>query len=61
MPYSQYFDRGIALHGTTTPLASPPGSLGCVTMRMADAAALWHITKIGDPVYVFGHRPGARA
>ena len=57
MPYSQYFDGAIALHGTFTPLAAPPGSLGCVTMSVADAASLWRVSKIGDPVYVSGHRP----
>ena len=57
MPYSQFFDRGIALHGTFKPLPSPPGSLGCVTMAVSDAASLWQVTKTGDPVYVFGHRP----
>jgi len=56
MPYSQFFDRGIAFHGTTTPLTSPPGSLGCVTMTVSDAAALWQVTKTADPVYVFGRR-----
>jgi lipoprotein-anchoring transpeptidase ErfK/SrfK len=57
MPYSQYFDGAVALHGTFKPLTSPPGSLGCVTMSVSDAASLWQVTKIGDPVYVFGHRP----
>ena len=57
MPYSQYFDGAVALHGTTTPLAAPPGSLGCVTMSVSDAASFWQVTKTGDPVYVFGHRP----
>lgn len=57
MPFSQFFDHGIALHGTRTPLTSPPGSLGCVTMAVSDAASLWHVTRMGDPVYVFGHRP----
>lgn len=57
MPYSQYFDGAVALHGTFTPLTAPPGSLGCVTMSLSDAASLWRVTKIGDPVYVSGHRP----
>ena len=57
MPFSQFFERGFALHGTLSRLTSPPGSLGCVTMAVPDAAGLWHVTKIGDPVYVFGHRP----
>jgi lipoprotein-anchoring transpeptidase ErfK/SrfK len=57
MPYSQFFDGGRALHGTYTPLDSPPGSLGCVTMAVSDAASLWHVARMGDPVYVFGHRP----
>jgi lipoprotein-anchoring transpeptidase ErfK/SrfK len=57
MPYSQFFDRGEALHGTTTALSAPPGSLGCVTMKVSDAASLWNVTRMGDPVYVWGHRP----
>lgn len=57
MPYSQFFDGGEALHGTRTPLRTPPGSLGCVTMKVSDAASLWNVTRMGDPVYVFGHRP----
>jgi lipoprotein-anchoring transpeptidase ErfK/SrfK len=58
MPYSQFFDGGIAFHGTTAPLNSPPGSLGCVTMTVPDSAALWLVTKTADPVYVFGRKPG---
>jgi lipoprotein-anchoring transpeptidase ErfK/SrfK len=57
MPYSQFFDGGRAFHGTFTRLASPPGSLGCVTMTVPDAAGLWRVMGMGDPVYVFGHRP----
>lgn len=57
MPYSQFFVGAYALHGTFKPMDSPPGSIGCVTMTLSDAASLWQVTKIGDPVYVFGHRP----
>jgi len=58
MPYSQFFSGGIAFHGITGSVYSAPGSHGCVNMRMTDARALWNITRIGDPVYVFGRKPG---
>jgi lipoprotein-anchoring transpeptidase ErfK/SrfK len=52
MPYSQFFDGGIALHAMTTPMRS----LGCVEMSIPDAASLWRVTHVGDPVFVFGHK-----
>ncbi len=57
MPYSQFFNRGAAFHGTRTPLAARGGSLGCVTMTPSDASALWRVTKVSDPVYIFGRKP----
>jgi lipoprotein-anchoring transpeptidase ErfK/SrfK len=52
MPYSQFFDGGIALHAMTTTMRS----LGCVELSIPDAAALWRVTHVGDPVFVFGHK-----
>ncbi|MFG3257491.1 L,D-transpeptidase family protein [Streptomyces sp. NPDC048172] len=57
MPYSQYFDGGQALHGTTRYLYSS-GSAGCVNLRLPDAAALWRLLRVGDRVFVFGVKPG---
>lgn len=58
MPYSQFFNGGIAFHGIDGSVYSPPGSHGCVNLKLKDARALWTVTRIGDPVYVFGQKPG---
>ncbi|MGC0415766.1 L,D-transpeptidase family protein [Embleya sp. AB8] len=58
MPYSQFFDGGIAFHAIDGAISSPPGSHGCVNMRPADAKAYWDLLHTGDEVYVSGHRPG---
>ncbi|MBT2455584.1 L,D-transpeptidase family protein [Streptomyces sp. ISL-86] len=58
MPYSQFFDGGIAFHSVNKSMWNPPGSGGCVNMRPADAKAYWNMLKNGDDVYVYGRKPG---
>ncbi len=58
MPYSQFFDRGEALHASYRPIFEDPGSHGCVNLRYDDAKALWSVLRIGDSVYVWGRRNG---
>ncbi|MET9321242.1 L,D-transpeptidase family protein [Streptomyces sp. NPDC003038] len=58
MPYSQFFDGGIAFHSTKKSMWNPPGSGGCVNMRPADAKAYWDMLKNGDDVFVYGRKPG---
>ncbi|MGD9484099.1 L,D-transpeptidase [Streptomyces sp. TRM70308] len=58
MPYSQFFDGGIAFHATKGSVWSPPGSHGCVNMRDADAKKYWSLLKSGDDVHVWGRKPG---
>ncbi len=58
MPYSQFFDGGIAFHSTTKSMWNPPGSGGCVNMRTADAKAYWNMLGNGNFVYVYGRKPG---
>ncbi|MEU6093465.1 L,D-transpeptidase [Streptomyces sp. NPDC047079] len=58
MPFSQFFDRGEALHASHRPIFEDPGSHGCVNVRYADARALWSLLRVGDGVEVFGRRNG---
>ncbi|QEU92403.1 murein L,D-transpeptidase [Streptomyces kanamyceticus] len=58
MPYSQFFEGGQAFHAIYGNVYSPPGSRGCVNMRLADAKALWKTLLKGDRVYVWGRKPG---
>jgi len=59
MPYSQFFSGGEAFHGLDgESMYSPPGSHGCVNMNTWDARTLWGILRSGDPVEVFGRKPG---
>lgn len=58
MPYSQFFDGGIAFHSVTKSMYNPPGSGGCVNMRSKDAKAYWNLLRNGDDVYVYGRKPG---
>ena len=58
MPYSQFFTGGIAFHAISGSVFSPPGSHGCVNMRLKDAQALWKILQVGDPVHVTGRKLG---
>jgi lipoprotein-anchoring transpeptidase ErfK/SrfK len=58
MPYSQFFDGGIAFHAISGSITSPPGSHGCVNMQPAAAKAYWDLLRTGDDVYVYGRKPG---
>jgi len=59
MPYSQFFSGGEAFHGLNgESMSTPPGSHGCVNMNTWDARRLWGVLKHGDPVQVFGRKPG---
>ncbi|QMU74263.1 L,D-transpeptidase [Streptacidiphilus sp. P02-A3a] len=59
MPYSQFFSGGEAFHGLDgESMYTPPGSHGCVNMNTWDARTLWGILRSGDPVEVFGRKPG---
>ena len=59
MPYSQFFSGGEAFHGLNgESMSTPPGSHGCVNMNTWDARSLWGILRLGDPVMIFGRRPG---
>ncbi|MFF3639742.1 L,D-transpeptidase family protein [Streptomyces sp. NPDC002564] len=58
MPYSQFFNRGQAFHAIYGNVYSPPGSRGCVNLRLADARLLWKTLDKGDRVYVWGRKPG---
>ena len=57
LPYSQFFLRRYALHGSRDDLHKGK-SKGCVNMSVADARRLWKTLKIGDTVYIWGHKPG---
>ena len=58
MPYSQFFDGGEAFHAISGSVWSPPGSHGCVNMRLADAKKYWSLLRTGDDVFVYGRKPG---
>ncbi|MGV9246756.1 L,D-transpeptidase [Streptomyces sp. NPDC003710] len=58
MPFSQFFDRGEALHASHRPIFEDPGSHGCVNLRYEDATTLWPMLRVGDGVVVFGKRQG---
>ncbi|MEU8773007.1 L,D-transpeptidase [Streptomyces sp. NPDC048606] len=58
MPYSQFFDRGQALHGRPGSLFEDGGSAGCVNLSVPDAERLWNLLGEGDAVYVWGVKPG---
>jgi lipoprotein-anchoring transpeptidase ErfK/SrfK len=57
LPYSQFFHRLYALHGSRDDLHKGK-SKGCVNMSVADARRLWKTLRIGDTVYIWGHKPG---
>ncbi|MGV9565378.1 L,D-transpeptidase [Streptomyces sp. NPDC003480] len=59
MPFSQFFDRGQALHASYRPIFEDPGSHGCVNLRYEDARRLWSMLHVGDGVTVWGTREGA--
>ncbi|MGW0664316.1 L,D-transpeptidase [Streptodolium elevatio] len=56
MPYAQYFDGGQAFHAYAGAITTPPGSHGCVNMRLADAKRLFSLTQKGDRAYIWGRR-----
>ncbi|QES49800.1 hypothetical protein DEJ50_20240 [Streptomyces venezuelae] len=58
MPYSQFFDGGIAFHSTTKSMWNPPGSGGCVNMTPTHAKAYWNLLTKGEDVFVYGRKPG---
>ncbi|MEU1814885.1 L,D-transpeptidase [Streptomyces roseifaciens] len=58
MPYAQFFDGGQAFHAIDGSVWSPPGSHGCVNMRIADAKTYWSMLGNGDDVFVYGRKPG---
>ncbi|MFG2889954.1 L,D-transpeptidase [Streptomyces sp. NPDC048248] len=58
MPFSQFFDRGEALHGVYGDIYESPGSHGCVNLKWMDAERLWDVLKKGDTVHVWGRRTG---
>jgi L,D-transpeptidase catalytic domain len=46
MPNAMFFNRGIAIHGTThEDLLGKPVSGGCVRLSLADAETLWNLVK----------------
>jgi lipoprotein-anchoring transpeptidase ErfK/SrfK len=57
MPYSLFFFRSFALHGTYQDVHKG-GSNGCVNLTLADAQHLWNVLGKGDLVYIWGHKSG---
>ena len=57
LPYSQFFHRGDALHGSYDDLHKGI-SKGCVNLTVPNAKRLWRLLAVGDPVYIWGHKPG---
>ncbi|NGN67576.1 L,D-transpeptidase [Streptomyces sp. A7024] len=60
MPYSMYFSRGQAIHGTPNDIFRGRGSAGCVNLRIKDAKVMWRTLKIKDRVYIFGRKPAVK-
>lgn len=58
MPFSQFFHGGDAIHGVYDDVHDGPGSYGCVNLEFDDAERLWGLLRVGDPVYIWGRRPG---
>lgn len=59
MPYAQFFSGGQAFHGIYDNVYSAVGSRGCVNLTYSDARRLWGVLRKGDPVHIWGHRPGS--
>nr|WP_240929761.1 L,D-transpeptidase [Streptomyces coryli] len=57
MPHSQFFSGGQAFHGHHGSMYAPPGSHGCVNMRVADAKAPWTAARKGTRVFIYGRKP----
>ena len=54
MYYSSYFIRGYAIHGYQS-VPNYPASHGCLRTFIADQPRIYELTKIGQPIYVFGN------
>ncbi|PKV87314.1 L,D-transpeptidase family protein [Streptomyces sp. TLI_146] len=59
MPYAQFFSGGQAFHAIYDNIYSTVGSRGCVNLTYSDAKRLWGALAKGDPVHIWGRRPGA--
>ncbi|WHM37134.1 L,D-transpeptidase [Streptomyces sp. BPTC-684] len=59
MPYAQFFSGGQAFHAIYDNIYSTGGSRGCVNLTYSDAKRLWGALAQGDPVHIWGRRPGA--
>ncbi|MGW8375025.1 L,D-transpeptidase family protein [Streptomyces sp. ODS28] len=60
MPYAQFFNKGQALHGSPKGLYNGGGSAGCINLTVPDAKRLWGVLRVGDRLYVWGHKPGTQ-
>ena len=54
MYYSSYFIRGYAIHGYKS-VPNYPASHGCLRTFIADQPRIYELTKIGQPIYVYGN------
>lgn len=54
MYYSSYFIRGYAIHGYQS-VPNYPASHGCLRTFIADQPRIYELTKIGQPIYLFGN------
>ena len=54
MYYSSYFIRGYAIHGYKS-VPNYPASHGCLRTFIADQPRIYELTKIGQPIYLFGN------
>lgn len=54
MYYSSYFIRGYAIHGYKS-VPNYPASHGCLRTFIADQPRIYRLTKIGQPIYLFGN------
>lgn len=53
MPYSAFFNGGIAFHEGNVTVKSH----GCIHLSHKSAAHFFNALHVGNSVYVFGHRP----
>lgn len=53
MYYSSYFIRGYAIHGYQS-VPNYPASAGCLRTFIADQPRIYSLTRIGQPIHVFG-------
>jgi lipoprotein-anchoring transpeptidase ErfK/SrfK len=58
MPFSQFFAGGDAIHGVYDDVHEGQGSYGCVNLLFDDAERLWGLLRVGDPVDIWGRKPG---